>query len=239
MEEQHGNLKDIIIQEKPSGLKKLLLGAATLLLLLIAMILITKSLVQSDMKQPNSIILPPKPVITAQQPLQEPNFEQVPIEEESDKKRKIEEVISRLKEDASKTKEPEKRDAVSVLEKDEEPAQHPIAQEYPKKEPSQPSSLPTPKEEMITSSKPLQKHRATSNAFYIQVGAFFQSTPSEEFLNSIRKAGFNYIILRMNRNGSPYQKVLVGPYASRSEALNNLPLARKKINPSAYITQKR
>jgi len=248
MEEKHDDFENLIMQSnRPSGLKKLLLAAATLLLLLILMILITKSMVQSDVKQSPSIILPPEPITASQKPSLEPSFEQVPIEEEHGHK-KIEEVISRLKEKASTTKEPQ-NDAVAMRVEHEKPVVQPTppkpSKVKPKAEPKReikrevaPSHLPTPKEEVIASKAP-KKHSTIPKGFYIQVGAFFQAPPSQKFLNSITSQGLHYVTLHMEKNGTPYQKVLVGPYSSKLDALHDLVRVKKTINPHAYITEKR
>ncbi|RUM45220.1 MAG: hypothetical protein DSY46_03525 [Hydrogenimonas sp.] len=256
MEEKHDDFENLIMQSnRPSGLKKLLLTAATLLLLLILMILITKSMVQSDVKQSPSIILPPEPITASQKPSSEPSFEQVPIEEEHGHK-KIEEVINRLKEKASTTKEPQ-NDAVVMRVEHEKPVVQPTppkpSKVEPKAEPKRapkvapkreikrevaPSHLPAPKEEVIASKAP-KKHATTPKGFYIQVGAFFQAPPSQKFLNSITSQGLHYVTLHMEKNGTPYQKVLVGPYSSKSDALHDLVRVKKTINPHAYITEKR
>jgi DedD protein len=73
------------------------------------------------------------------------------------------------------------------------------------------------------------------SGYFIQVGATSKSFPDKRFLTKIKGAGFDYIVHGVNVKGKQIKKVLVGPYSSKSGALNALPAVKANINPSAYI----
>ncbi len=81
--------------------------------------------------------------------------------------------------------------------------------------------------------------KANSNSdlkgFFIQVGAFSKE-PSNNFLNKIKSKGYSYKIFKDNVNGITYNKVLVGPFNSRTEAESNATGVKKALElNSAFI----
>lgn len=71
--------------------------------------------------------------------------------------------------------------------------------------------------------------------YFVQIGAFTK-TPSNSYINDIRKAGFKYKIYKVEVKGKLYNKVLIGPYSSRATAKQNIEEIKKKLNlSSAYI----
>ena len=70
--------------------------------------------------------------------------------------------------------------------------------------------------------------------YYIQVGAFYRLTPSDELLDRVKKNGYSYFLFKAKINNNPYTKVVIGPYESKKEAILKLPDI-KKIEPQAYI----
>ena len=235
MEEKNSNqLDDLIIQsQKPSSMKKLLLASATLLLVLILIILVTKSLVQTDTKPKNSLVLPPEPTTApAPQLKKEPLFQDVPIQEEQSTDRSVENVIAKAKQTTENHPE-------NSYVNNEKSSSHPprISEVKPKpvtkpKNVSKPKPTPKPK---YASSKP---KKTVTGHYFIQVGAFFRYPPSRKFLATIKKEGLDYIIIDGIKKGTPYKKVLVGPYPSRTKALKDLPRIKRRINQNAYITRK-
>ncbi|SFP09543.1 SPOR domain-containing protein [Hydrogenimonas thermophila] len=212
--QQQDNLDDIIINSnKGSNLKKLMLAAAVLLLVLILIILITKTLIQPEEKQKTQVILPPEPVSKPVAKPQEPLFEEIPIENEN-KDTKINEVIGKIKKQAYETDTKETTPNKSVK--------------------SSSSKIAQPKytERSNTHSS------KTNNEYYIQVGAFFNYPPDKKFLNAITKEKLSYVIVKGEKNGKTYEKVMIGPYPSRKKAKEALPVIRKRINQNAYITKK-
>ena len=73
------------------------------------------------------------------------------------------------------------------------------------------------------------------SGYFIQVGATSKSFPDKRFLTKIKGAGFDYIVHGVNVKGKKIKKVLVGPYSTKSGALNALPAVKANVNPGAYI----
>jgi len=73
------------------------------------------------------------------------------------------------------------------------------------------------------------------NGYFIQVGATSKSFPDRRFLQKIKDNGYDYIVHKISVKGRTIKKVLVGPYASRNQARNDLNGVQSSINPSAYI----
>ncbi|WP_300366651.1 SPOR domain-containing protein [Hydrogenimonas sp.] len=220
MEENNNELDNLIIQsDKPSGLKKLLLAAAILLLVLIIIILVTKSLIQTDEKPQSSIILPPEPAMQTKTETKEPLFEEVPIEEEKESGQKVDQVIEKVKNQQAETAAEPK------------PAETPAEPKEPVVKKS-PAPAPAPQKP-----KSAPKTVATGN-YFIQVGAFFRYPPDKKFLKSIEKEGLHYVIAEGTKSGTPYKKVMVGPYPSRAAAKKDLDRVKRRINQNAYITKK-
>ncbi len=105
------------------------------------------------------------------------------------------------------------------------------------------------KEETVVKPKPVIKRHVykkpkvvkkapksvASGRYFIQVGSF-QQTPSKRFLSVIRNSGFKYVISRPNSTGN--KKLLIGPYASKSDANQALITVKSRINKSAYVVHK-
>jgi cell division protein FtsN len=70
--------------------------------------------------------------------------------------------------------------------------------------------------------------------YYVQVGAFYKLTPSDDFLDKVKKSGYSYHLFKTKINNSAYTKVVIGPYENKKEAISQLPNI-KKIEPDAYI----
>lgn len=79
------------------------------------------------------------------------------------------------------------------------------------------------------------KKAAASNGYFIQVGSFTQ-TPSSHFLSVIKNSGFNYQITAPSSAGT--KKLLIGPYATRTEVDTALVRVRDRINKSAFVVKK-
>ncbi len=89
--------------------------------------------------------------------------------------------------------------------------------------------------------KPIQKQikktktiKKVSGSF-VQIGAFTQK-PNKTLLNQVTKAGYTYIVHKMNIRGTIYNKVLIGPYKDRKETEEMIIKIKKDLNkPDAYI----
>lgn len=72
--------------------------------------------------------------------------------------------------------------------------------------------------------------------YYIQVGAF-KTSPSQRFLDRIKRSGFNYKITKRSRSG--LKKLLIGPYYNRAAAENALLKVKDRINKKAFLHKKK
>lgn len=73
-----------------------------------------------------------------------------------------------------------------------------------------------------------------NKGYYMQVGAFTKY-PDKKLLNKLKINGYTVIIHKMEVKGKLYNKVLIGPYKSKSEANINLPYVKETINKNTYI----
>lgn len=83
--------------------------------------------------------------------------------------------------------------------------------------------------------RPQSVSTAHTGRYYIQVGAFRQ-TPSQRFLATIKRSGFNYLITKPSASG--LKKLLIGPYSNRQSADNALVSVKDRINKSAFVIKK-
>ena len=73
------------------------------------------------------------------------------------------------------------------------------------------------------------------NSYYIQVAAVIRREVSKKFLNLIKKNGFEYKIVNINIKGKNIKRVLIGPYKNYSDAKKALIDVKKTISSSAFI----
>lgn len=220
MENEKIEFENILLEDsKSSKIKKIILAAVVFLLLLIIIILTTRLFLQDDRQTESGIIIPPEPAAVAKPDAKanEPLFEQVPIDDLSQKSGPVDEVIEKLKKTGVPPKEASKPTVVA----------------QPEPVPVQPvkAAEPAPKPAAATPMLP------DSESYYLQVGAFFKYPPNQKFLKAIDDAGYRYTIAEGTRNGQPYKKVLVGPYADKAQAKAALVDVKRRINQGAYVTK--
>ena len=86
----------------------------------------------------------------------------------------------------------------------------------------------------VVKSKPKIIPKKTTGTF-VQVGAFTKA-PSKKLLNTIKKYGYNYTIVKMTIKGRLYNKVLIGPYTNKQKTSKALSKIKKDLNnKNAYI----
>ncbi|MGB5919782.1 SPOR domain-containing protein [Arcobacter sp.] len=91
---------------------------------------------------------------------------------------------------------------------------------------------PTPKPVVKTTKKILTNE---PNGTFIQVGAFSKNI-DKKYMDNLRKSKFKYVFYKVNVKGTTFTKVLVGPFKSRSDAINNMNNVKSKLNiSSAFI----
>lgn len=111
----------------------------------------------------------------------------------------------------------------------EEPQEEPetVVKET-KKEVSKPQSTKTTtKTQSSTASKGL----------YVQIGAFSQK-PTDKYLADIEAKGYEYKLHSVSVQGKELNKLLIGPYSSRTEVNSHLSAIKKTFNaPNAFILE--
>lgn len=71
--------------------------------------------------------------------------------------------------------------------------------------------------------------------YFVQIGAFSKK-PTNIYLNRIQNANLKYKIHQVNVKGKLLNKVLIGPYSSKANAMRNIENIKNKLNlSSAYV----
>jgi DedD protein len=90
-------------------------------------------------------------------------------------------------------------------------------------------------EKTVTKASPKKSTTAIVSGYYIQIGAFTKQ-PGNKLLNEVESKGFSYVIHPMVVKGTKYNKVLIGPYPTKTAAKNNLNTIKQQLKkPSAYV----
>jgi len=77
---------------------------------------------------------------------------------------------------------------------------------------------------------------STKGTFYVQVGSFV-GKPKSGLLYTIRRNGYSYKIIKFPKGGKTINKLLIGPYRSKGDALEVLTTIRKNIQRDAFIAE--
>ena len=142
--------------------------------------------------------------------------------------------------EAIKKVEQKEQEQLSVTQKiirdieDKQIEQKPIIIEEPKEVVK---TVEKPKE--TTSVKNLVKNIESSapKGYFVQVGAFTK-TPSQNYINNIKKANLKYKVYPVEVNGTLYNKILIGPYSSRAQAKQDIDNIKNKLNLSSAFVLK-
>ncbi|WP_345978059.1 SPOR domain-containing protein [Sulfurimonas sp. HSL3-7] len=107
-----------------------------------------------------------------------------------------------------------------------------------KKEPTaaekRPSGKYDPKSKRVLKTK--QAAAAETGSYFIQVGSFAKSSPSQAFLDKITNRGYTYNMFHQSSsNGKTLTKVLIGPFKTEAAAREALPVIRKRVMPTAFL----
>jgi hypothetical protein len=109
---------------------------------------------------------------------------------------------------------------------------------------SNPTLSPTKEQASVKQGKaivinaPIQQLRQqhTGGNFYIQVGSFI-GRPKSSLIYTITRQGFQHKIIKFPKGGETINKLLIGPYNTRSEALRTLKKVRASIQKDAFIAE--
>jgi cell division septation protein DedD len=90
----------------------------------------------------------------------------------------------------------------------------------------------------IVINAPIQQLRQqhTNGSFYVQVGSFI-GRPKSSLIYMITKQGFEHKIITFPKGGERINKLLIGPYKTRTEALSILKKVRASIQKDAFIAE--
>ncbi|MEA3353224.1 MAG: SPOR domain-containing protein [Campylobacterota bacterium] len=165
--------------------------------------------------EPKDIILPPKPV-------EKPH--NVKIEKKPEPKQLKKDLFELEKKE---TTQKIQKEVTKKVEKTIQKAKFPDVIEA---KPRKVSQLPTPKETNFA-----KKSTSAPSGYYVQIGAYSKK-PSDNFLNSIEKKGYNYTVHTIVVKGKKYNKVLIGAYPTKKTAMQKIDKIKKDFkNPKAYI----
>ncbi|MBC8238728.1 MAG: SPOR domain-containing protein [Helicobacteraceae bacterium] len=218
----NNELNDIILNKGGSANnnKKVILAVATLGVILIIVVMLMNSLTSTGTDNLPQTPLPPEPKMQATQEMKdEPLFEEVEVmQEESKPSDNLDAIAKKLKEESQELDAPE----VQMI---EEPI---VAETKPK-----PVAKPKPVVKPVT-----QTSAPTSTSksyYYIQVGSFSKYAPNKKFLASITDLGYKYKFHKITKNGTSFNKVLVGPFKSSVTAKDARRVLRAKVEPGAFL----
>lgn len=265
MEDERRELGDILIDEeearalKATQSKKMVLVLSAAVVLFLIVVLSIYALTRSEEKAPTAVsgAILEKSEPAPATPSEENRFQQLPLqnEEKLSSDDKFERIVREIK---AKQAAAANANALPTPPPAETPA--PVASAPEEKveiKPEEPKSKPEPakKPEATPAPKPAKakptpsaadtfkgvETKGTSKAlpkgYYVQVGSFSKFSPSGAFAKKIEQNQLAYKTQHEVVNGKETIRVLVGPYASRSEANNALSLVKEKIEAKAFVKQ--
>lgn len=214
---EKNELNDIILNKggAANSNKKIILAVATLGVILIIVVMLMNSLSSSGTDNLPQAVLPPQPQTqTLEQPTDEPLFEEVEIIQEPSSDSDLDLITKKLKEESLKEKEAEVAKTVAPV----------MEVTKPKAATKTVAKAIVPKTEAVA-----------GGTFYIQVGSFSKYKPNKKFLESITNLGFTYEFHKVTKNAKTLNKVLVGPFKTKTKAKDARRILRSKIEPGAFL----
>lgn len=241
MNDEYSELNDIILNrhDKSGTRKKMLIGIGTLAIVAILIVFIMGRMsgsAPSQLPQPMPAVAQPEASVSSVQPEAAPaslvaTSEAVQETEEDDQD--IEESS------VPQTPVPLAQSEVTVIdETTETPA---VPEKAAVTKPSAPETVVKPvpaKPAPVTYTAPKPKP-VVSGTVYIQIGSFSRYEPSKTFLANVERNGYTYTFDRVVLNGQIVNKVLIGPFKNRDDAVAKLPDVRRKIESGAFIYTKK
>ena len=90
----------------------------------------------------------------------------------------------------------------------------------------------------IVINAPIQQlqHEQAAGNFYVQVGSFI-GRPKSSLLYTITRHGYQYKIIAFSKGGQSINKLLIGPYKTRTQAVSVLQHVRNTIQKDAFIAE--
>ena len=229
--EEKNELNDIILEKNENKLekyKKILLVAASLILVFLVVLVIMKTINKPQNNEDYDLILPPVPKSDKVGETEDDKlFKQVPIIKDEQKKDNFEEMVENLKKREIQEQEKNQKSIKPEPVKAKEEAKT-------KEKPQATKKLQTKKEPKVAKNT-TKKPQSFKKGYYIQVGATFKTAPDKKYLKTITTNGFGYALYKVDIKGKTATKILVGPFENASAAKNALPSIKKSINKDAFI----
>jgi cell division septation protein DedD len=269
------DLSDIILEKenKVQGNKKLILSAASLVLLFLVFLIISKIINSTNtpnetqektINTKNEKIIPTEidNLINKQTNDKENKnnpISKTDIENLNDTDLKFEEMVRKLREEDAKESNSEVVEVITPKEKilPNKPNKKVINKdentivknniEITKKEVKIKEQTKKPKVIITEVKKPKIVKKPTivkpkrgiifgqNSGYYVQVGATTTPNPNRFLAKKIKQNGYSYITHPVIVKGRKFYKVLIGPFSSKTEALNKLPRIKATINPQAFL----
>jgi len=225
--DEKNELSDIVLNKSSSSNsnKKIILAIATLGVVLIVVVMLMNSINSKGTDNLPQAVLPPEPqtqASTEKELDKEPLFEDVPIVQENNQEdTNLDNIAKKLKEESAQT-------AVETI---EEPVPAPVVapKEKVQKHTAKVSKTPTKR----VTKTPAKKVVTQKHGYFVQVGSFSKYKPNKKFLRSITNLGYHYTYRNMNG----VNKVLVGPFNTRTEANKAKAVLRKKVVSGAFLVK--
>lgn len=245
MSDRSNELNNIILDGKTNknrANKRVFVGIATLVLLLIVVVITMGRIMHNGETQLPMAAESSVPSIATPKPAMVPEAEK-PAETDAVAEG-LTEIPSRGTEAAvpeaavteaetveSTSSAPVQDSGIAIIEPTPAPAPEPAPVTVPK-----PVTVPAPVTvEPAKTARPAVTTPAESSNLYIQVGAFTKLKPNKTFLKKIEQSGLNYTFYEVKINGKTTNKVLVGPFASHDDALHALKKVKREIEPGAFL----
>lgn len=263
--EENNELNDIILNKnsKSNRTKKVLLTIATFsIVLIIVVVIMNRFTAKPEMALPHA---PEVTKVAAEDVMIEPVYDdsvaeevnrsaeatsaesgtarlqsadQAPVSQENTPVRQNDVQSVKTFDEPQIIKEPEYVKSVSPKSEAKPASKHVTKAVQTKKEPpvakKRPSGKYDPKSKRIVKKKEVTA--AATGSYFIQVGSFAKSSPSQAFLDKITDRGYTYNMFHQaNSNGKNLTKVLIGPFKTEAAAREALPVIKKRVMPTAFL----
>ena len=224
---ENNDLLDLEQNRKKNLKKTLIYGAVAFLVFIIGVLIF--AIYSNNLNEDKNVVLPPE-----EKEEKFTNFKEIPIEENDSLE--IKELIDNedKQEEIQEDVEEDKK-----LEENKEIEQKEIIKNEDKLIQKNEINSVKKSEEIQTNTYKKETEKTVKN-YYIQVGALMKyKRPNEEFLNLIKKEGYNYRLYETTytKNGKEIKiiKILLGGPFSKEEVTKELIKVKRKISKNAFI----
>jgi len=262
------DLSDIILEKENSTAarnKKIVLGAASLVLLFLVFLIISKMLntdtSSTEVKKETKTktvkeVLAKNEDSKAKDESKKPAIEPKETQKDetvTDTDLKFEEMVKKLREEDAKESDDQIVKVVTppTVEKEAQIKKVPVKKVEEIKK-AKTVNKPKPKIIITEVKKPEVKKSniitkptvtkqksnllfSSKSGYYIQVGATTTPTPNKFLVNKLRSNSYNYITHPIIVKGRKFYKVLIGPFPTKDVAKAKLPRVKATINPQAFL----